>query len=500
VLSQKLLNKAWRVLALAVVAILTTLSLGWPVPAVPALNMDVRGSRNLKVDEACSNHLISQGQLIHIPGPDPAIVTGGPGAWDESVIESCDVVKDGGKYYWYYHGVPKDQKPWPHLGYRIGVATSDAPLGPFVKYKGNPILNLGPEGSWDDRDVACAVVLKTGVHKYYMWYCGKGSSEEYKRWSIGLATAPSPLGPWKKFAGNPILKGFGYSGGVVYHNGTYFLYAEDPIGSTAPDYGPISLATASRPEGPWTAYKGNPVLKAGDWGAWDDAGFSEANVLYWGGLFHIFYGGAKRYIPRMLTRESIGYAYSFDGYHFIKYAENPVARREDVPNAAAFAEVHALVEPPYIYLYHTLRYVSYPSPDFPRIENLGIEVLSVRKDFRLAMPVLQLASLQPGATTSLDACPAINVENASSLAVTIECRYEPQAKAGLTIHVRSSDDGVHYDTSDLATVGTGFRPDETSRTTRVIPTKTRFIKLLIENQDSQHGVGQIEIAATLSGR
>ena len=50
----------------------------------------------------------------------------------------------------------------------------------------------------------------------------------------------------------------------------------------------------------------------------------------------MFYGGAKRYEPRMLTRESIGYAYSFDGYHFFKYARNPVARQEACPMPPLF--------------------------------------------------------------------------------------------------------------------------------------------------------------------
>ena len=53
------------------------------------------------------------------------------------------------------------------------------------------------------------------------------------------------------------------------------------------------MATAERPEGPWTKFEGNPILTPGDWGAWDDGGYSEARVRYHEGVFHWFYGGTK---------------------------------------------------------------------------------------------------------------------------------------------------------------------------------------------------------------
>jgi len=88
----------------------------------------------------------------------------------------------------------------------------------------NPIIDLGPEGSWEDRHVACAAVLKEKA---------------------------------------------------------------DKIGASSPDQGPICLATAEKPEGPWKKYEGNPVIPAGDWGAWDDGGYSEAGVIHRDGVFHI---------------------------------------------------------------------------------------------------------------------------------------------------------------------------------------------------------------------
>ena len=113
----------------------------------------------------------------------------------------------------------------------------------------------------------------------------------------------------------------------------------------------------------------DPVLSPGENGAWDDGGFSEAEVLYYNGLFHIFYGGAKMEPgnedcdtpgnTRANVKESIGYAYSYDGINFIKYQENPVIDRQDIkhhPKVGALAEVHFEIEMPYIYIVSTQRW------------------------------------------------------------------------------------------------------------------------------------------------
>jgi len=347
---------------------------------------------------ALRNDLVEKGQFIHIPGPNPIIKPGPEGSWDEICTEASDAFKDFGTYYLYYHGFGKrmNYATQQGTGYQLGVATSTHPLGPFKKYEGNPILKVGPKGSWEDITVACAMVLKEGTDKYYMWYSAKSSLTEQGVFGIGLATASNPLGPWKKYEGNPILEDFGYVGGVVNANGKYYLYTAYPIGSTGVDYSPMSLAISDTPQGPWTKYSGNPVIRQGEWGEWDDGGFSEAEVLYHSGVFHLFYGGTKLYAPRRLSRESIGYAYSFDGYNWVKYGLNPVVTREACPNLACFAEVHAIFESPFIYLYHTIRYKGPlrqgqgDTYDGYKVdlksylyEDLGVQVLVTRRPFSL---------------------------------------------------------------------------------------------------------------------
>lgn len=447
------------------------------------------------------NALLSTRPFLQIPGPNPIISRGPKGSWDEYYIEAGDVIKDYETYYFYYHGAPVDLQRWGRSGYRIGVATSKHPMGPWTKSGDKPLLDLGPPGSWDDIHVACPVILREAPDKFLMWYCGMGSKEP-KKWSIGLATASTPLGPWTKVSTNPVIDGFGYVSSVIKHKGKYLLYSEHPIGSTATDYGPMSLALADSPEGPWTPWNGNPVLPAGEKGAWDDAGYSEAKVLYRDGVFHMFYGGAKEFVPRRLTQESIGYAYSFDGYHFIKYGGNPVALREAVPNAAAFGEVHAFFEPPFMYLFHTIRYVDPERAMIPggiQVEDLGVEVLVTQRSFYLPVPVLMRESLPAGASTKLSECPPISLTGASRVSLVAEGKYAGAAKAGMRVHIRSSIDGTVYDTTDVAAFENGFHPGEVCRKTVELKAPLRFIKAIAENLDGTQSISEIKITAVLNG-
>jgi len=441
--------------------------------------------------------LLQHGQFLHIPGPNPILTPGNEGTWDDVIVEAADAFNDFGTYYLYYHGNGGN-------GYRIGVATAKHPLGPFRRHGDKPVLDLGPKGSWDDTHVACAMILKEGLGKYRMWYSGYGQGESEK-WGIGLASATSPAGPWTKHPGNPVIDHFGYVGGVVKRDGRYWLYTAHPIGSTGPDYSPMALATAEKPEGPWTKHPGNPVLRQGEWGEWDDGGFSEAEVVHHGGMFHMFYGGAKLYRPRILTRESIGYAYSTDGVHFTKYGRNPVAARMAEPNAAAYAEVHAIIEPPFVYLYHTLRYQE-PwrkrfTQQFPNVEDLGVQVLVMQRPFRLDMPVLNLATLPANTTTSLssEVCRPISLCQVERVALTFECMFSRKASGGLVVAVYSSPDGITYDTDPLNVSSYLPRPGRTLRVTREVEIGARFIKVQVNNRDKIEPIQNVKVTATLGG-
>jgi hypothetical protein len=302
---------------------------------------------------------------------------------------------------------------------------------------------------------------------------------------------------------NPLLKGFGYVGGVLKIQGKYYLYNEHPINSTAPDYGPISLAIAEQPEGHWTPYAQNPVLEQGRLGSWDVGGFSEAQVLHFGGMFHVFYGGCTPHADRMQSRENIGYAYSGDGLHFTKYTGNPVASRDANPNAAAFAEVHALVEPPFVYLYHTLRYLKPWRPrdkdQFPAVEDLGVQILATQRPFQLDMPLFQRPSRAAQTTTAESDCPPLCLKNVRQLTLVIDCVCGPKAARGICVRVRTSPDGLSYAGSDVRQVVPDFQPGRPSHTILKFDSLPLYLKIFVENLDSVQSTGEVSITAHLAG-
>ena len=454
------------------------------------------------------NALAENGVFIQIPGPNPILKPGPKGSWDDNILEASDIFEECGTYYIYYHGSKGafygDSGEGEGTGYQLGVASSKHPLGPYKKHGDKPILEIGPEGSWEDRDLACAMILKEGHNDFVMFYFGRKAGQD----GMGLARASHPLGPWKKYEGNPIIKDFGYTGGVVKVDDTYYLYSEYPISFRKPDYGPVAIATAKKPEGPWTKFKGNPVMEIGQWGEWDGGGISEAEVLYDNGMFHMFYGATPAFDPTVglpegrawqARQEDIGYAYSFDGFEWIKYGMNPVANRFDCPNVSSFSEVHTVMQLPFIYLFNTQRYNEVNGVAYPWIEHLGIQVLVTQKPFNLTYPLMQIDSVEPGKTTTLDDCPHLPLANISRLAITVEFTYAEKANRPVRIHLRSSVDGFNYDTSDLYTYDCPVERGKTVRHTYQPDVDAKYLKVLIQNFDGKLPIKDVKITATLGG-
>ncbi|NQT24013.1 hypothetical protein HQ585_01525 [candidate division KSB1 bacterium] len=456
-------------------------------------------------DAAMKRLLIEQTNFIQIPGPNPILTPDPKGNWDDKVTEAADGFEHLGVYYFYYHAVGTVTE-----SYQLGVASAPSPLGPFNKHGENPILVVGPEGSWDSKHVACAMIVRSEKENeeiFYMWYSGCDTTYQ---WEIGLATAPHPLGPWTKYEGNPVLEDFGYVGGVLQVDGKWRIYSAYPINTPwskleevksrsleyHSDYSPLAVAIGDKPEGPYVKYEGNPLMVRGKTGDWDDGGISEAEVLYNNGMYHMYYGAVRTYGPRI---EGVGYAYSFDGFEWFKYGKNPVAAYQAEPNAAAFAEIHAIIEPPFVYLYHTLRPESRDGKMYSWEEDLGVQVLVTQRPFNFEMPVLNIDNLGGGKRSAIEKCPPISIGNVEGVSITAECTYSKKSNKPIRVHIFSSPDGLKYDTTDLVWFDNDFIPGKTAQKTFDVNTNARYIKVIIENLDGSQAVSDIIITASLSG-
>ena len=131
------------------------------------------------------------------------------------------------------------------------------------------------------------------------------------------------------------------------------------------------------------------------------------------------------------------------------------------------------------------------------IKSFGASPPSVTK---IATRILNLAALAAATTSILANCAAIDMTfGVSSLAITVGCTYNPAAVAGIRIHVRTSYDGVNYDTVDWDAWNPGFVAGGTIQQTKVYDTSPAYIKVLIENLDAAQTVTLLTVESTVRG-
>lgn len=108
-------------------------------------------------------------------------------------IDADMFLDDDGKYYLYYVLFPE---------FRIYVQPMESPL----RKKDTPVLVIRPTEQWEKNYRAITEAPWMLKHRgvYYLLYSGGGADTE--DYAIGYATSKSPLGPFVKYHGNPIVK------------------------------------------------------------------------------------------------------------------------------------------------------------------------------------------------------------------------------------------------------------------------------------------------------
>jgi len=128
--------------------------------------------------------------------PEPVLDLGAVGTWDEAGIGDPYVIRCGGSYYLYYLG--QDRRGVQ----RLGLARSQDGVH-WQKSGGNPILDTGSPGGFDERGLGEPAVFLAG-ERFYMLYTGRDSQEQRR---VGWAQSGNGV-DWEKIPSAPLLEGF----------------------------------------------------------------------------------------------------------------------------------------------------------------------------------------------------------------------------------------------------------------------------------------------------
>ena len=197
---------------------------------------------------------------------------------------------------------------------RIGYATSPDGIH-WAQHSGNPVLSEGAAGAWDAYGAYNPTVIRDGS-TYKIWYHGHDGSQS----RIGYATSPDGIN-WTKRP--TAVLDLGPSGAwdtigvgaptVIKDGATYKMWYEGYDGW----WWRIGYATSTDGIN-WTKHSGNPVIKEGPSGSWNEGHNGGPSVVKVGSAYHmLFAGNDADGTPR------IAYATSTDGVSWTVSANNP---------------------------------------------------------------------------------------------------------------------------------------------------------------------------------
>jgi hypothetical protein len=130
-----------------------------------------------------------------------------PGFWDATTCHNPHIQYVDGTYCLFYMGNSNGKTNTK----RIGLATSKSLNGPWIR-SDKPLLEVGEKGAWDDHCTTNPSFIKDADNKYRLYYKswndsayvnGTGSIRGNRQY--GLAIADSLTGPYRRYAGNPIV-------------------------------------------------------------------------------------------------------------------------------------------------------------------------------------------------------------------------------------------------------------------------------------------------------
>jgi len=188
---------------------------------------------------------------------------------------------------------------------------------------GNPVMDFGPSGSWDEGALLLPFVIQDG-DTLKMWYAGSAQSHIFGGLKIGYAWSLDGIN-WTRFSGNPVMTerpgewdDWEVADPVVIKDGDTLRmwYGGRPLSApSSPAGGAIGYATSENGIN-WNRLSA-PVLERGAAGEWDDGIIVPGKVIKEGNTYKMWYSGGTGELPSAII--SIGYATSSDGINWTKY-------------------------------------------------------------------------------------------------------------------------------------------------------------------------------------
>jgi xylan 1,4-beta-xylosidase len=170
------------------------------------------------------------------------------GDWAPEVFHNA---RGDGKFYLYYTDNAPDEEPSLHHK-QIGVAVADSPLGPFEDKTALAPNSIDADPFQDDDGALYLYYVDlTGGFKIVVQPMADPLTKKGER-----KVLLRPTEDWEKRSGEVTEGPF-----MLKHNGVYYL-TYSGTGADSPNYG-IGYATARSPLGPFVKYPGNPIVHRG---------------------------------------------------------------------------------------------------------------------------------------------------------------------------------------------------------------------------------------------
>jgi predicted GH43/DUF377 family glycosyl hydrolase len=219
-------------------------------------------------------------------------------------------------------------------GWSIETRTSSD--GITFSAKSARLFQFGAVGTFDRKGQADPSVIYDGVGDWKMWFDALDGSDVWDK--LGYATSTDSA-TWTKY-GSILERGasgawddnFTHHPSVIKHGGVYYMYYAGAKATSASTY-KIGLATSTDGIN-WTKYASNPIISNGGSGEFDEIYVRPSNPIFIDGLWYMWYWGFNS------ANHSIGLAVSRDLYTWKKVGKvlgNPAGATGEIDPTASFA-------------------------------------------------------------------------------------------------------------------------------------------------------------------